>query len=279
MSRGHILDAQGLIGLRAFARRSQESQPGRTNLPGSFIAKKRGQGQEIADIRAYVQGDDARSLDRNVTARTGTLHVRIHQAERDRSLLLVADFRPSMLWGLQRAFRSVAAAEALSILGWRASEAGARVGVVAITALGQEVEPARSGHRAMLAVIGAMVRAHEAALTAAKETLVDPPLDAALEGVFRIMGRNTEVLLASGFDTPGPRLELMQSQIKDRGHLHCLNVSDGTQSGLPMGSYRMATTSGRTVQADLKGDPEQDRMQLNPALPPEDALRKIEAGL
>ncbi|TXM93858.1 DUF58 domain-containing protein, partial [Methylobacterium sp. WL122] len=63
------------------------------------------------------EGDDRRHIDRNATARTGILHVRTHHDERDRAVVLLADFRPSMLFGTRRALRSVAAAEALASLG------------------------------------------------------------------------------------------------------------------------------------------------------------------
>ena len=70
-------------------------------------------------MRLWSEGDDRRFIDRNATARTGELHVRTHHDERDRAVVLVADFRPSMLFGTRRALRSVAAAEALVLLGWR----------------------------------------------------------------------------------------------------------------------------------------------------------------
>ena len=76
-----------------------------TAYPGGFIYRQRGRGLEINDVRPWLFGDDIRHIDRNATARTGIQHVRTFRDERDRSLLLVADFRPSMLFGTRRAFR------------------------------------------------------------------------------------------------------------------------------------------------------------------------------
>ena len=248
---GARLDTEALISLRSLASTTSSQKPGLSNLPGNFQARRRGQGQETADIRAYVLGDDARAVDRNVTARTGNLHVRVHQADRDRTILLVADFRPSMLWGVRRAFRSVAAAEALALAGWRAIDDGARVGLLALINDGHEAVPARSRPRAMLDVIGAMVRAHEAAMAAAPNALSDRPLDAAFEQVLRIMDRNTEVVIASGFDAPGPDFAHKCRQVEDRGMLHRLEIGAGMKDSLPAGRYRMQTPSGEMIHAQV----------------------------
>ena len=84
--------------------------------PAGFPGRRRGAGLETIDVRPFVEGDDVRHLDRNVTARTGLPHVRSFREERGATVLLVADFRAPMLWGTRRVLRSVAAAEALVFL-------------------------------------------------------------------------------------------------------------------------------------------------------------------
>ncbi|MGR3805787.1 DUF58 domain-containing protein [Marinibacterium profundimaris] len=280
---GAELRAPELVALRGLAGAAARMPEGLGGLPGHFRARQKGQGQDVADIRTYVPGDDARAVDRNVTARTGTLHVRTHHADRDRTLLLVADFRPSMLWGVTRAFRSVAAAEALVLLGWRAVEAGGRVGVVALTARGHVAVPARGQTRAMLAVIGALVRAHAQALEAARDGLEDPPLDAALEKVLRIAGRRGEICLASGFDTPGPALEIRLAELADRGELRRIRIGDGVRGGLPAGIYRLSDPGGRVIRADVSGEGTEEPGQpsetlLDPAMPPARALQILDGA-
>ena len=84
-----------------------------TGRPGGFAGKRRGNGLEIVDVRPFSEGDDSRHLDAATTARTGRPHVRTFRDEREKTALLVADFRPAMLWGTRRRLRSVAAADAL----------------------------------------------------------------------------------------------------------------------------------------------------------------------
>ena len=107
-----------------------------------------------------------------------------------------------------RALLSVAAAEALTLIGWQVVEAGGRVGSAGADAASARISCRRAGRaRGMLDVIGALVRAHRAALDALRPGAGRPPLDAGPraarpDGADR--GRRSSI--ASGFDTPGPDL-------------------------------------------------------------------------
>ena len=73
-------------------------------LPGDHRSSLLGRGSELAQIRPYEPvEDDVRQIDWNVTARTGTPHVRIHLAERALVTWLVLDTSPSMIVRHRRA--------------------------------------------------------------------------------------------------------------------------------------------------------------------------------
>lgn len=243
---GIALRAEALIGLRREGLGQLAPVPA-SALPGGFATRKRGHGQEMADVREYVEGDDVRHLDRGSTARTGTLHVRTFHEERDRATLLVADFRPSMLWGTQRAFRSVAAAEALAVIGWRAIDAGGRVGLLALTADGPLAVPVRGRARGMLGVIGGLVRAHADALALAMGDgpAGEAPLSEGIARALRLAPVGAEVVIASGFDTPGPDLPERLGQLAQRRTPRLLHVSDGATERLPPGTYPILMPDGR----------------------------------
>ena len=152
-----------------------------------------------------------------------------------------------------------------------------------LTARGNVVAPARGRTRAMLAAIGALVRAHEMALEAAREGLEDPPLDAALEKVLRIAGRRGEICLATGFDTPGQMLDVRLAELADRGDLRRIRISDGVRQGLPAGIYRLATPGGRVIRAAIAGEAEEEdgmpaEILLDPAFPPDRALQVLDGA-
>lgn len=250
---GVALRAEALIGLRRAALMKTLDIP-LAALPGGFVTKRKGHGQDVADVREYVAGDDIRHLDRGTTARTGTLHVRRFQEERDRVSILVADFRPSMLWGTRRAFRSVAAAEALALVGWRIVEEGGRVGLLALGAGEPVVVPARGRARGMLDVIGGMIRAHDAALELALSGVRhDPDLATGLARLERISPRGSEIILASGYDSLGAGFQDRIDELSERRSLRCLRVVDQAAQSLPDGSYPIVLSDGTRTRATVRG--------------------------
>ncbi len=250
---GVALRAEALIGLRRAALMKTLDIP-LAALPGGFVTKRKGHGQDVADVREYVAGDDIRHLDRGTTARTGTLHVRRFQEERDRVSILVADFRPSMLWGTRRAFRSVAAAEALALVGWRIVEEGGRVGLLALGAGEPVVVPARGRARGMLDVIGGMIRAHDAALELALSGVRhDPDLATGLARLERISPRGSEIILASGYDSLGEGFQDRIDELSERRSLRCLRVVDQAAQSLPDGSYPIVLSDGTRTRATVRG--------------------------
>ncbi|WP_349539047.1 DUF58 domain-containing protein [Sagittula sp. NFXS13] len=246
-TRGVTLTADPLIALRQVALRVR-GQPVMAALPGGFVTRRKGHGQDIADVRSYLPGDDLRHLDRGSTARTGVLHVRQFMDERDRVTLLVADFRAPMLWGLKRAFRSVAAAEALVLLGWQAVEEGGRVGLLALTGGTPVAVRPRGRARGMLEVIGGLVTAHAQALKVPHSL----PLDVALDPVGRIAPRGAEVVIASGFDAPGALHDRFADLSRCR-YLHLLRLSDAEAGGLPRGRYPIRLANGRRLRVAVSG--------------------------
>ena len=244
------LDPDALLRLRALARARRSGRPV-TALPGGLVTRARGRGLETADLRAFAHGDDPRHIDRNATARTGSPQVRTFHAERDRTTLLVADFRPSMLWGTRRVLRSVAAAEALCLAGWQTVAEGGRVGLIAVTADEPVFQSAAGRDRGMVAVIGAMARAHEQALHGADAP--DPPLADALRHARRIAPRGAEVLVATSFDSLGGDFNDLAEDLRHRTTLSVLRIADAFETAPPRGLFRYATPQGRTGSAAPSG--------------------------
>ncbi|GFE52259.1 hypothetical protein So717_40120 [Roseobacter cerasinus] len=250
---GVALRSDALIALRRVALNADIS-PVLAALPGGFATRRKGHGLEVADMREYVAGDDIRHLDRGTTARTGRLHVRQFQEERDRISLLIADFRPSMLWGMRRAFRSVAAAEALSLIGWNIVESGGRVGLMALSAGAPVIVPARGRSRGMLDVIGGMVQAHDTALHAMQAGVTDePPLAQALSRAGRLVPSGAELMIASGFDTPGTDLADRLTSLARRRTPRLLLIAGDDVAQMPRGRYPIRLADGRRLRVALGG--------------------------
>lgn len=256
---GIHLSGAGLMSLRHLARRGvSPSTKTIAGLPGGIVTRKRGRGSEPDDVRLWSEGDDRRFIDRNATARTGQLHVRTHHDERDRAVVLLADFRPSMLFGTRRALRSVAGAEALALLGWRIVGDGGRIGLIVASAGEPAVVRPAGGERSMTAVTGALAHAHAAALAnAAKD---DPPLTDTLALVRSLLPSGGHLVVASALDAPGPDLESLLTALAERLSIRLLLVSDAFERTRPPGFYPYAMPDGRrgTVEAGRAAPPATD---------------------
>ncbi len=270
---GVAADTEALLKLRHLVQHVPERRLQPTGLPGGFVSRRRGRGLETVDIRVYSDGDDIRHIDRNATARTGVPHVRTFRDERERSVLLLADFRPSMLWGTRRALRSVAAAEALTLIGWRVVESGGRVGLIAFGAGDPVFVAARGRERGMIRVIGGLAAAHRAALLAlagaqerpdgegetrrnrarapAADPVVERPLEAGLELAVKLAPTGGATVLATGLDHPGDGFDAVASAIDRRAALTVLLVTDAFEQRAPAGSYPFVSESGRTAWASF----------------------------
>ncbi|WP_171173058.1 DUF58 domain-containing protein [Ruegeria sp. HKCCD8929] len=248
---GVTLASETLIALRRVALLA-DAAPVLAALPGGFATRRKGHGLEVADMREYVAGDDIRHLDRGTTARTGRLHVRQFQEERDRISLLVADFRPPMFWGLRRAFLSVAAAEALALIGWHVVESGGRVGLLAITPGAPVVVPPRGRTRGMLDVIGGLVQAHQDGLEAVMSGQDEgAPLDRALIRAGRLVPPGSEIVIASGFDAPGAGFRDRMDALAHRRSPRLILITEADPGRLPRGSYPIRMADGRSVRVHL----------------------------
>ena len=105
-------------------------QPLHSALAGRHATRIRGRGLDFDELRAYQPGDDVRSIDWKVTARTRKPHTRVYTDERERRVLLVVDQRLAMFFGTRVQMKSVTAAELAALLAWHVVDAGDRVGAV-----------------------------------------------------------------------------------------------------------------------------------------------------
>lgn len=122
---------------------------------GQLASPLYGRGMDYAESRVYQSGDDVRRLDWRLTARSGKLHTKLFQEDREGSLLILLDTHASMQFGTRVRFKSVQAARSAAAAAWYAAKAGERVGVMAFGAVDQLIQP-RSGPRGALAVCGAL---------------------------------------------------------------------------------------------------------------------------
>jgi uncharacterized protein (DUF58 family) len=97
-------------------------------MSGQYLAKTKGRGMEFDEARHYQPGDDVRTIDWRVTARTGKTHTKIFREEKDRPIFVFTDLLPSMHFGTQLLFKSVQACHLSALIAWKAKQNGDKIG-------------------------------------------------------------------------------------------------------------------------------------------------------
>ena len=228
-------------------------QPARSVLNGRHASRLRGRGLNFEELRDYLPGDDVRSIDWKVTARTGKPHVRVMTEERDRPALIVVDQRMSMFFGSRLNMKAVTAAEAAALAAFRILDQGDRVGgIVFGDETIAEIRPQRS--RAALNRFLAALADANGLLRADARPLAPVPLTHVLRAVARIAPRNHLVIVLSDFDVVDDETRRVVSGLSRKNDLVLILVSDPFAEDMPEG-LRLIVSDGE-LQAEVDtGDP------------------------
>lgn len=124
-----------------------------SRFAGEYHSVFKGQGIEFVEVRPYLPGDDVRTLDWNVSARTGEAHVKKYVEERELTVLLAVDVSGSMGFGTRGRLKREAAAELAATLAMSAVRNNDRVGLLAFTDRVEAFVPPRKGRRHVLRLV------------------------------------------------------------------------------------------------------------------------------
>lgn len=125
---GVVATLPELIALRCLAKPTRLSVSNRSTITGLHRSRARGRGMDFTDVRNYQAGDEIRHMEWRITARTGRPHIKLYEEERERPVVILVDFNPSMYFGTRVAFKSLNAAKLASLIAWTANSTGDRVG-------------------------------------------------------------------------------------------------------------------------------------------------------
>jgi uncharacterized protein (DUF58 family) len=190
---------------------------------GAYRSAFRGTGLEFAEVREYVPGDDVRSIDWNVTARTGRPFVKRYEEERELTVVIALDCSASLAFGSRGRSKRETAAEAGALLALAASRNRDRVGVLLYT---DRVElylpPSRSRARALRVV-------RELVAFEPRGTGTDAAL--ALSFLGRVLRRRAILFLLS--DWVANRFDRELALLARRHDVVTIDVADPLEAGLP----------------------------------------------
>jgi uncharacterized protein (DUF58 family) len=190
---------------------------------GEFGSVFKGRGMEFAEVREYLPGDDVRSIDWNVTARTGVPHVKKFIEERDQTVMFLVDASHSLDFGTVKRMKGEIAAEIAAVLAFSAIRNNDKVGAIIFTDRVELFIPPKKGKKHVLRVI--------------REMLFFKPegrgtdVGGALEYLSRVVRRKAVVFLISDFLSPDYSRPL---RVANRRHdLVAITFADPREEELP----------------------------------------------
>ncbi len=123
------------------------------SLAGEYHSVFKGRGMEFDEVREYQHGDDIRTIDWNVTSRTGHPYVKRYVEERELTVMLLIDASASGSFGSVEKTKGEIAAEISALLAFSAIKNNDRVGAILFTDRVEKFIPPRRGSTHVLRVI------------------------------------------------------------------------------------------------------------------------------
>ena len=201
----------------------------RQMLAGGHKSSFRGRGMDFNQVRLYQPGDDVRTIDWRVTARTQTPHTKIFSEERERPILVITDLRGPMFFGSQQ-LKSVVACEISAALAWAGLSANDRAGGVVFGQQQQVDVKARRSHHAVLQFIHA--------LQEYSAKLLEPQADRyslaeMLEESRRFTATGSSIFIVSDFHDLDDDCERHLFELARHGNINFCHVYDQIEAVLP----------------------------------------------
>jgi uncharacterized protein (DUF58 family) len=190
---------------------------------GQYQSVFKGRGMEFNEVRQYFPGDDVRSIDWNVTARTGQAYVKKFVEERELTVIILLDISGSSYFGTVNKLKRKLAAEICSLLAFAAMQNNDKVGLIAFTDRIEKFVPPRKGLRHGLRIV--------------REALYLEPqskktnISSALEYLNRICSRRTVSFIISDFYDEGYQIPL--SIANKRHDITAITITDPREINLP----------------------------------------------
>jgi uncharacterized protein (DUF58 family) len=234
--RGAFISLQQLLDQRHVAKNLELDYNSRTRIgmAGTHISRIKGRGVDFEEFRAYQPGDDIRSIDWRVTARTGRPFTKVFREERERPVIIGVDQSHNMYFGSQVAFKSVVAAEAAAIICWTTVDNGDRVGGVVFSDDKQELVKPRRSKRSALRFLNALADYNRELVHRHRESSSSPAcLRQALEQMYRITKPGSNAYLISDFIAWDADCARYVQQLALHNSMTCVLIYDALEENLP----------------------------------------------
>jgi uncharacterized protein (DUF58 family) len=214
---------------------------------GDERSSLRGAGLEYSDVREYPAGDDPRTIEWNITARSDRPYVRESLPDRGLDAWLLVDITPSLDWGTARCLKRQLALEFSAVVGQLLIGRGNRVGALLFDDRVRSIIPPSAGRTALLQLLARLEHSasdrHPAAPDGRQDSQSPSPSGAgqgagstdlaqALKEAGRLIRRPSMMVLISDFMTPAGWQQPL-SALAIRHEVVAVWITDPRESEIP----------------------------------------------
>ena len=201
-------------------------------LAGDYHSTFKGQGVEFDAVRPYQVGDDVRTIDWNVTAKTGVPYIKRFAEERELTILFLVDVSGSQSYGSVRRSKMELAAEVTALLALTAIRNQDKIGLVLFSDRIVKYIPPRKGRDSVMRLVREVLAAED-------DAQGGTDIEGALKFLNGVQKRRAVVFLVSDFlmgdgeqGTGNSVSNLLRATARHHD-LICVPVSDPAESALP----------------------------------------------
>ena len=230
---------------------------------GQYNSRLRGRGLDFAESRHYQPGDELRSIDWRVTARTQVPHTKVFTEERERPVLIALDQRRAMNFGSRKKFKSVQAAELAATLIWSAQQHGDRVGGFIWNDHRERLIKPKASQASTIRFLAQIVQLNHASAPQATstDTAVGPSLTSVLQQLRALAKPGTHINLLSDFSDFNEDCHRILFELRKHCDVSIYQIFDKLEKQLPRaGTLKFATTAG-LLALDASSDAQRKRFE------------------
>ncbi len=213
-------------------------------LNGQHKSRAISRGMEFEDVRPYQPGDDIRSIDWRVTARTQVTHSKRYTEEKEKPIITAVDQRQSTFFGSNPCFKSVYSCHLAALINWATLQAGDRSGGIVLGNQSiEETRPARS-HKTVNRWLQQLTTANHQ-LSATADTIEEPSLSQWFERIIHSTPTGTHVYIISDFYGFDESCEKYLFHLAQHHQITLLWVMDKLEMQLPNASSLYISRGGK----------------------------------
>ena len=224
---------------------------------GGYHSAFKGRGMSFSEVRTYQPGDDVRSIDWNVTARTGEAYIKVFEEERENIVMLLVDISGSAVFGSHTQFKEEYLTELCAVLAFSAIANNDKVGVMLFSDHVELFIPPQKGKQHILRIIreilsarptgrgtdiaGALQFIHNALKKRSVCFVLSDFLDKNYEPALRVLARQHDCIGIHVWDA-------LERDLPDVGVLRVADAESGEQIWVDTTSTRLRRQYAQTFE-------------------------------